>query len=866
MQSPSPSVPFTEFVLKALEHPPYMFVSKLAACCSMLFLTRSDPNLLRSLCHKWAVRFAMDRAKLIFIIHRRSQASRGQSHFGQHASPNGVDNATQEWGITLCNPDDAIAHFLRILNSLVATYFSWNWHRAGDIIQLNREHEMYVRLNILPICMATSAEDGLDDEEHLPWLLTPQAYAQCGGQMLMVDNAPSLVKDHYQWDCQVDHQGHVATTTAQEPPVSSTRSNRRPGAWNRTEKPMASALSCSTHGQQATVAIFSPNSMSQSMSVDSGLTFLSVSNYREVLRSNKNGLVIIFHAQFSAKSNDALEVFQQIDQRRLLDPMPIIALVHSVAEPELTTVYNVSWFPTIIYVPPDAKPCDPVLTPPPPEKPIHSEMTMLPRSAVRTSTKGNFVGGTVTPSVVNGVVSQVPNTPTASSIRQQQPTTTISVEPANDRDTRATRATANSSSITPHRGRGATETSMSTLEIPSVGFGRGGPSPTEVLYGFNVSAEGPCNSSSPLAGGGPLHAISSSDSVCVSDHDGLAISTVSDHHVYPINGVTTIPALVEWLATKGLSSPRVRKTKDTSTRFGAMRAEEKFRQFRELHSAVVMLRRLQGLGDASMAPDVNRRTADAPLFIFLGGGMAAGKSTAAMALAHSSWWRKHKDHSVLVNADEFKVAHPHFQSDQQQDTHTRSTRAAESLLVQAINQGRSIVFDGTMMWAPFVLQVIDMIRHAHLKLYKQGPGYKKNENVENYFTVSETRPTPLPKPYIIRFLGITVEPEIAIPRGFLRKFSTGRGVPIKTQLLSFKLFAENFPVYAELVDEATLYNNNVFVNLAKGELPPVLAHRDASEVDELHVLDNDAYQLFMKQRTLNVDADNILELYPAINE
>ena len=43
-----------------------------------------------------------------------------------------------------------------------------------------------------------------------------------------------------------------------------------------------------------------------------------------------------------------------------------------------------------------------------------------------------------------------------------------------------------------------------------------------------------------------------------------------------------------------------------------------------------------------------------------------------------------------------------------------------------MNQQKDIVFDGTMTWAPFVEQTIDMVRdHEHN--YRLGPGYHKDE-------------------------------------------------------------------------------------------------------------------------------------------
>ncbi|EPY17435.1 hypothetical protein STCU_10620 [Strigomonas culicis] len=244
--------------------------------------------------------------------------------------------------------------------------------------------------------------------------------------------------------------------------------------------------------------------------------------------------------------------------------------------------------------------------------------------------------------------------------------------------------------------------------------------------------------------------------------------------------------------------------------------------------------------------------------------MAAGKTTASMALAKSSWWKDHKDSSVVVNADEFKLsdpqsAYPHAEA------HVSSTQEAENLLVQALNQGRSIVFDSTMMWRPFIEQMVAMVRRAHVTLFKRGRGYLPHDDIEEYFVPLEKRPQRLQRPYKIHFLGITVEPDIAVPRGFIRKFTTGRGVPIPTQLRSFKFFAENFPHYVPLMDSTTLYDNNVYVNLEKGELPPVMAEKNEETKNNLCIRDKVAYQKFQRQTTINEDADNIWEIYPSDN-
>jgi hypothetical protein len=45
--------------------------------------------------------------------------------------------------------------------------------------------------------------------------------------------------------------------------------------------------------------------------------------------------------------------------------------------------------------------------------------------------------------------------------------------------------------------------------------------------------------------------------------------------------------------------------------------------------------------------------------------------------------------------------------------HQFSTEAALSVLVAALNEGRDVIFDGTMQWEPFVLQTVAMARDVH---------------------------------------------------------------------------------------------------------------------------------------------------------
>ena len=50
-------------------------------------------------------------------------------------------------------------------------------------------------------------------------------------------------------------------------------------------------------------------------------------------------------------------------------------------------------------------------------------------------------------------------------------------------------------------------------------------------------------------------------------------------------------------------------------------------------------------------------------------------------------------------------------------------------------RAQDVIFDGTMMWAPFVEQTIAMVRD-HRHRYRRGPGYHKSDgcNVERCST------------------------------------------------------------------------------------------------------------------------------------
>merc|ERR1712238_157369 len=71
-------------------------------------------------------------------------------------------------------------------------------------------------------------------------------------------------------------------------------------------------------------------------------------------------------------------------------------------------------------------------------------------------------------------------------------------------------------------------------------------------------------------------------------------------------------------------------------------------------------------------------------------------------------------------------------------------------------------------------------------------------------------------PYRVEMVGVTIDPEYAVSRGIRRAIITGRGVPIRGQLRSHRLYSENFPIYCNkttnnnkcLFDRIRLFDNS----------------------------------------------------------
>jgi predicted ABC-type ATPase len=328
---------------------------------------------------------------------------------------------------------------------------------------------------------------------------------------------------------------------------------------------------------------------------------------------------------------------------------------------------------------------------------------------------------------------------------------------------------------------------------------------------------------------------------------------------FPTNGLATASTIAEWILADGAKKPCCNPPRVRTVNAVPLEKRLQFAARREAHSNKTFAKRL-GCDDTHCVVPRRPSIDNPPRFIFLGGGMAAGKTTCVASLTHSEWWSKYGSTVVIVNADEFKYDDSTHSDVKDPHGHKYSTDMAEELLVTAVNSRRDIVFDSTMMWEPFVREVITMVRGSDRHVYARGRGFLPDESIEEYFVQSSDRSTPLSSSYHVEFRGAFVDPAIAVPRGILRELSTGRAVPTKQQLKSFKYFARSFETYVELCDEAILYDTNVRVDLDEGELPPIAARKVAH--GSFEIVDAEAYASFKRQSLLNEHAADERELFP----
>ncbi|CAI0465587.1 unnamed protein product [Linum tenue] len=266
-----------------------------------------------------------------------------------------------------------------------------------------------------------------------------------------------------------------------------------------------------------------------------------------------------------------------------------------------------------------------------------------------------------------------------------------------------------------------------------------------------------------------------------------------------------------------------------------------------------------------------------PVLLLMGGGMGAGKSTVIKDILKESFWGGAAANAVVVEADAFKesdVLYKALNSMGHHDdmirtaelVHQSSTDAASSLLVTALNEGRDVVMDGTLSWEPFVDQTIEMARNVHKRRYRMGVGYKVEEDgtiTENYWEpVDDDQDggrtgnggSPLARrPYRIEMVGVVCDAYLAVVRGIRRAIITGRAVRVNSQLKSHKRFADAFPNYCEIVDNARLYCTN-----SVGGPPKLIARKDG---DDKMLIDPEDFKCLSNVAGLNPSAESVYELY-----
>ncbi|KAD6453043.1 hypothetical protein E3N88_07748 [Mikania micrantha] len=256
-----------------------------------------------------------------------------------------------------------------------------------------------------------------------------------------------------------------------------------------------------------------------------------------------------------------------------------------------------------------------------------------------------------------------------------------------------------------------------------------------------------------------------------------------------------------------------------------------------------------------------------PVLLFMGGGMGAGKSTVLKEILKDAFWSGAAEGAVVVEADAFKETDVIYQAlnseghhnDMLQTAelvHQTSTDAASSVLVTALNEGRDVIMDGTLSWEPFVEQTIAMARTVHKYRYRMGVGYKVSKDdgtvIEEYWEKVEDL-TEVKKPYRIELVGVVCDPFLAVTRGIRRAIAVKRAVRVNSQLKSHKRFANAFPKYCHLVDNAKLYCTN-----AIGVPPTLIGYKDGTS----NLLrDPDQIKCFETLSKINDEADSIYELY-----
>ncbi|KAG0612607.1 hypothetical protein M758_6G041400 [Ceratodon purpureus] len=337
-------------------------------------------------------------------------------------------------------------------------------------------------------------------------------------------------------------------------------------------------------------------------------------------------------------------------------------------------------------------------------------------------------------------------------------------------------------------------------------------------------------------------------------------------------------AFIEKVMSNGVQTKKLHKAVLTALR--KQRYEkvlESLKTKRKIHTLIEEMK-LIGKADESV-PDEGVVTIPAesskrsPVVLFIGGGMGAGKSTVVKEILSSSFWSGVIKDAVVVEADAFKETDVIYRtlstmakgdvSGTSELVHQFSTDAANSLLVSALNEGRDVIFDGTMSWEPFVRQTMDMVRDIHNRRYRMGPGYKKNADgteIEKYWELDdsdcavEAKSEDGKRPYRIEFVGVVCDAHLAVVRGMRRAIATKRGVPVKGQLRSHKMFAQSAEKYMSMVDSAKIFSTTAWNGPAE-----LIAVKDGREKKLL--IDVDTYPGARCLGDLNTDSGSVTELY-----
>ncbi|XP_004288444.1 PREDICTED: uncharacterized protein LOC101300668 [Fragaria vesca subsp. vesca] len=266
-----------------------------------------------------------------------------------------------------------------------------------------------------------------------------------------------------------------------------------------------------------------------------------------------------------------------------------------------------------------------------------------------------------------------------------------------------------------------------------------------------------------------------------------------------------------------------------------------------------------------------------PVLLLMGGGMGAGKSTVLKDILKEAFWAGAEKNAVVVEADAFKETdvlfralslkgHHHDMLQSAELVHKSSTDAASSLLVTALNEGRDVIMDGTLSWAPFVEQTIAMARNVHNCRYRMGVGYKVaddgtitenywervNEEEEDEHLKLEKARKPQRKPYRIELVGVVCDAYLAVIRGIRRAIMVRRAVRVNSQIQSHQRFASAFTGYCQLVDNARLFCTNAMA------VPPKLI--GWKNGDNNLLVDPEEIKCLTNLSNLNSKADSIYEL------